>query len=276
MPENQTSFYYDPLRQGYDANQWRTLLGAPVAGGVGRLETNHGAFVGYGDILKGEVTININVPDAPGGNDSRVFGLYQPLRGAFAVFTISDEFRASVSDGTTTTTSDALTWNNSLWSGNNVDFKIRWEAGLVKFYVSGTCVYTCSGTNIPAGPLSLYFFDDSGSAMTIGNIDVRGAQGYVMHLKTTDTTTFGGAIVMSQLVTVTDVPNIVIPVLLVPNVVDAATVTDTFGVPTIPACPLVYEEATVTEEVGTPKVNVTPSVYEESTVAEDVTAAIPE
>jgi hypothetical protein len=58
----------------------------------------------------------------------------------------------------------------------------------VNFYVNGTKVYGVSDSSVPCGPLSLYLSDDSGSAMTVGIIDVKGTQSFVMNPVTSDTT----------------------------------------------------------------------------------------
>lgn len=262
-----TCFYYDPLRSGYDANLWRTLVGAPAAIGAGRLKVDSGAIVGYGDITKGDITMNINVPTAPGADASRVFGLYQPSRGAFIVFTIDDGFTVSISDGTTTTTSDELEWNSD-WTDANIDFRIVWEAGMVKFYVNGGFVAVLSGDNVPYGPLSLYFYDDSGTPMCIGDIDVRGTR-YYMNLKTSDTTVYGVGINMSQTVTVSEAATIKIPI-LVPSVSDAITLSDAM-VPLITSLKAsAIENVTVLENVSGVNTPYYPSVYDEVSVSENL------
>lgn len=262
-----TCFYYDPLRSGYDANLWRTLVGAPAAIGAGRLEVNSGAIVGYGDITKGDITMNISVPASPGADASRVFGLYQPSRGAFIVFTIDDGFTVSISDGTTTSQSDELEWDSN-WNGANIDFRIVWEAGMVKFYVNGGFVAVLSGDNVPCGPLSLYFYDDSGTPMSIGNIDVRGTR-YYMNLKTTDTTVYGVGINMSQLVTVSEAATIKIPI-LVPSVSDAVTLSDAM-VPLITSLkPSAVENVTVLENVSGVNTPHYTEVHDDVTVTENL------
>jgi len=262
-----TCFYYDPLRSGYDENLWRTLVGAPAVIGAGRLKVDSGAIIGYGDITKGDITMNINVPTAPGADASRVFGLYQPSRAAFIVFTIDDNLTVSISDGTTTTTSDELEWNTD-WTAANIDFRIVWEAGMVKFYINGGFVAVLSGDNVPHGPLSLYFYDDSGTPMGIGNIDVRGAR-YYMNLKTTDSTVYGAGFTMSQAVTVTEAATIKIPI-LVPNVSDAVTLSDAM-VPLIPTLfSSKFDSVTITENVSGVNTPHYASVYDEVSVSENL------
>src|SRR3990167_5253983 len=139
MPQyssNQTSFYYDPYRQGFDNNEWRILWGATPVLNNYRIELpNGGAIVSFSDILKGEVYFNVNFSVAPNSGDAVTtdFGLYSPLTGEFIGFYArQDGLFAKVSDGTNSTTSDELAWDSG-WTNTNVPFKIVWEAGLVKF-----------------------------------------------------------------------------------------------------------------------------------------------
>jgi hypothetical protein len=54
-----TSFTYDPARQGYDTNSWRTLSGTTptVAGGCIVLDGGAGtnSTIHYADITKGDI-----------------------------------------------------------------------------------------------------------------------------------------------------------------------------------------------------------------------------
>ena len=63
------SFYYDPIRQGYDTNSWRTISGAPALVGS-RLTLDNQAGIGaaiihYVDFVKGEMVFDVNVPTVP-------------------------------------------------------------------------------------------------------------------------------------------------------------------------------------------------------------------
>ena len=83
MSDTRTSFAYDPARQGYDTNSWRTLSGAPAVTGSGRMVVDAGTGIAgiavhYADFLKGDISFNINVPTAPAAGDRMV--LQQPFR----------------------------------------------------------------------------------------------------------------------------------------------------------------------------------------------------
>ena len=244
MPDfTRQNFVYDPLRQGYDINLWTTIQGVPSVS-LGRITVNHGVAVHNGDILRGEITFSVNIPDAPGGDDSRLFGLYQPGRSAYMVFAVGANLTVQTSDGTTTDSSSTIPWD-SAWEGANVDFKIRWEAGTVKYFIAGTQVYAYTGNGVPTCPTSLYLFDDSGAGTSFGSIVVN-ALSYYLNPKTAATGDFDGKLVMSQKITTTDVPIMLIPT-LVPAINDTVTISD---VPTtlIPILkPLITEAISVAE-----------------------------
>lgn len=221
MSDTRTNFYYDPIRQGYDSNSWRTLSGAPSVIG-GRISVDNqsgvaGSAIHYADFVKGEVSFNVNVPVAPTEGIVRMFGLSAPNKGAHIYFKLTDSFNCETSDGTNTTTSSDITWE-SAWTGANVLFTVRWEAGRAKFFVNGTRVYDVSDNSVPYGPLSLYIFDNADSSMRIGDIDVTGAQTYEMHLKTDDTTVSGlvGSLSLSQAVSIAENITLKIPSLKIP------------------------------------------------------------
>lgn len=222
-----TTFAYDPSRQGYDTNLWKPLIGAPTIMG-NRLSVRNAAMVHYADVVKGDFNFNLNIPDAPGGDDGRIIGLYQPASLAFAVFTIGSIFSGDVAniDGQTQTTG-SIPWN-TLWQGNNINFRIRWEAGTVKFFVANTQVGCITDVAVPSGPLSLYLADFSANGMTIGAINATGVQSYVLNAKSADSNVYMDNILVAQAVTVTENVNIVIPTLK-PLIVENITVSENFG-----------------------------------------------
>jgi len=203
------SFTYDPAMQGYDTNSWKTISGAPDATG-GRLIVDTGAGFGaaihYVDAQKGDIVFDVNIPAAPGLDSSRYFGVANALTTKHVWFMIGSTLRCEISDGTTTTTSGDIEWNDD-WTGEDTEFRIIWEAGLVKFLINGTRVYSVSNTSIPYGPLSLYIADESGSPMTFGDISVLGTQSYVLNPKTDDDVDpigVGKRLGISQAITITE------------------------------------------------------------------------
>lgn len=226
MSDIRTSFYYDPIRQGYDNNSWRTVTGAPAVV-AGRLTVDTGvgiagATVHYADFLKGDISFNVNVPSAPAEGDARLFGVAALNTVAYIRFSVGADLTCQASDGVNTTVTSAIPWNSD-WTGANVVFRIRWEAGTAKFFVDGAQVGVISDSSVPHGPMSLYLFDNSNSAMTVGDMNVRGTQSFVMNPKTSDTTSTdtGGTLSIFQNVTVTDVPSISLVNLSLPYVAGA-------------------------------------------------------
>ena len=228
------SFYYDPIRQGYDTNSWRTISGAPALVGS-RLTLDNQAGIGaaiihYVDFVKGEMVFDVNVPTVPTAGTNRSFGASRPNTSAYILFSLGDTLTCITSDGTTTTSSSAITWDSN-WTSANTIFKIRWEAGGAKFFVNNTQVYAVSDDSVPYGPLSLYLSDDSDSSMTIGDIVVKATQSYVLTPKTSDSSVpvVTGKLSISQSVTVSDVFTPLIPTLLMnpSNIISSAiTISD--------------------------------------------------
>jgi len=238
MSTLRTSFYYDPIRQGYDTNSWRTLSGAPGLVGGGRLAIDTqtgsaGSAIHYADILKGDISFNVNIPADPASvAASRQFGVYAPNTAAYVLFSVRNgALYCETSDGINSTVSSSILWD-STWSAANIIYRIRWESGSVKFLINGTQVAAISDSSVPCGALSLYLFDDSTSFMTVGDINVRGTQSFVMNLKTSDTTSFSGLLQITDIVTVSENYAMFFPKLVIPN---------TAGLP--------FESVTVSESV---------------------------
>lgn len=286
------SFYYDPIRQGYDTNLWKTISGAPAASGDGRLSVDNaagiaGSCIHYVDFVKGDISFNVNVPTAPAEGVTRMFGVSAPNTSLFIRFSVGSTFQCQVSDGTNTSSS-TVAWNSD-WTGANVTYGIRWESGSAKFFINGTRVATISDTitlgvetiTVPSGPLSLYLYDNADTSMTVGDIFVKGTQSYVLNPKSSDTTPYNpvGTLSRFQNVAVTENVNIVIPTLLLPfsGVLYEPTITVSENVvlKTITHEDFA-EDITVTDVVVAlyiPTIHV--NVNEDITVSEDISPNIP-
>jgi hypothetical protein len=294
------SFYYDPIRQGYDTNSWRTISGAPALVGS-RLSVDNSVGIGasaihYVDFVKGEVTFDVNVPTAPTEGTNREFGMSSPNTSAYILFSLGSTFNCKTSDGTTTTTSSAITWESG-WTGANTLFKIRWEAGGAKFFINNVQVYAISDDSVPYGPLSLYLADDSEDSMTIGDIVVKATQSYVLTPKTSDSSapTTGGKLSISQTVVIAENVSTLIPELMLPftsgNLFQGVTITENISISE--KFPCMVENVTVSENISmlenfpyiaddvTVSENIElyislPLSYEGTTVSENVDILLPE
>jgi len=278
-----TSFYYDPIRQGYDTNSWKTISGAPAVTGNGRMVVDAGTgtdgiAVHYADFLKGDISFDVNVPSAPAGGDSRLFGVSAPGATAYIRFSIGADLTCQTSDGITTTNSSAITWDSN-WTGANTIFRIRWEAGTAKFFVSGTQVYSVSDASVPHGPLSLYLFDNSTSAMTIGDMNVRGTQSFVMSPKTSDSTANNGSGNLSRFesITVTDVPTFLLVNLSLPYVSeglsDSVTVTEAVTLSLSLPGGSIFDLVTITEDIQI-SMSLPSPIVDSVTITESMTLTI--
>lgn len=239
MSDIRTSFNYSPIRQGYDTNSWRTVSGSPTVDGSGRITIDNtvgiaGSAIHYADFLKGDVSMNVNVPVAPVAGTSRLFGMAELNSGSYIRFNIGSNLVCETSNGTLTTTSSSLTWDTN-WTGANTIFNIRWEGGGAKFFINGTQIYAVSDATVPHGPLSLYFYDGSESPMTIGDISVKGTQSFVMNPKTSDATPTNpvGTLSIKDNSTLTENVSLLVTSLFIPystgSMSDSVTVSENFS-----------------------------------------------
>ena len=173
-----TNFYYDPQREGFDTSYWRTINGEPTVG-ANQLRLSLASIVHYGDLWRGDVTLNLNVP-VPASGARKSFGLKQLNKGAYLVFDITDTtFSAKSSDGTTST-SVTITWQ-SAWSSASTDFRIKWEAGLATFFVGGIWQAAISDVSISGDPMSIYLNNGNVDVITLKYIEAKGIQTFYLH-----------------------------------------------------------------------------------------------
>lgn len=184
MSSQTTSFHFSPTRQGMDLSSWKVISGVPTVTS-GRMNVGiggDGIVAHYADIMRGDISFNVNTA-APAGLQVKFVGLASDNTPLSKVgFAMTNTLVCVTSDGVDTTTSDPLTWSAD-WTTTNTEFRIRWEAGMVKFYIAGTCVFTAAGSAIPKDPLNLYITETNAGGMTIGNIAVKGTQSFVMNTK---------------------------------------------------------------------------------------------
>ncbi len=202
---NQTiNFLYDPARQGYDTQTWSLLSGITPVASSGVLEINSSTIYHYGDCVRGDFVINLNIPNAPKNGDSRIFGLYSYSQGAYLIFNITNAvFSAQANDATNTNTTN-ITWQ-SAWTGTNTEFRIKWEPGLAYFYVGGawqatisTSSATGNPTCIPGGPMALYISNSNSDNLNMEYIRAQGIQSFFMN------TPISGSVVINRPIRVSD------------------------------------------------------------------------
>lgn len=178
MTNRYTNFYYDPQREGYDLSVWRTLNGEPTVG-ANQLRLSLASVVHYSDLWRGDVTMNLNIP-VPAAGARKSFGLIQLNKNAYLYFDITNTtFSAKTSDGTSTN-SASITWQ-SAWSSTNTDFRIKWEAGIAKFFVGGVQQAAISDASIPGDPLSFYLNNGNTDTVTLKYIQAKGIQTFFLH-----------------------------------------------------------------------------------------------
>jgi len=173
MSNQYFNFSYDPIRQGYDSTTWNTILGVPVVA-AGKLSIANAGIIHYADILRGDFIFNVNI-SAPAAGDDIKIGLIEYNKDAYLYFKIEDDvFTAETSNGVDTN-SISLTWDSS-WDNTDTEFRIKWEAGDVTFFIGGQFKATLSDITIPGDPLSLYVYSDSTNPLLLKYIDAKDIQ----------------------------------------------------------------------------------------------------
>lgn len=149
------------------------------------LNLNQAAAIQYADLIGGDLRISAVIPDSPATGDSRRWGFYALSKECGAYFEITGAtFQAKVTDGINgTSETAAITWDDD-WTNTEVVYRIRWEPGLVTFYVGGVkkavIALEDSGVVLSNNPLSVYVQNATTDEMLIGNIDVIGVGSYLL------------------------------------------------------------------------------------------------
>lgn len=169
-------YNYDPTRQGYDTNLFKTVSGSPsVSGGAIRL--NAAKIIGYGDLYRAKQTLSLKVPTAPTTGDSRTFGLYQINAGASAVFKIVDDVFSCECTFNGVTKNEVVSWQSG-WTNTFTQFKVVFNGFSAEFYVNGYKVAFINDSSVPKVSLNTYAHNANSDNMDISHIQVE-AQNYI-------------------------------------------------------------------------------------------------
>jgi hypothetical protein len=175
-----TNFVYDPKRQGYDTELWKTLSGTPSVSSD-EIILNNASIVHYGDIYGCTVTFRLIIPAIPTLGDYRQFGLASVGFGSSILFDITDNiFSIKTNDGKGNSVSSAITFDPA-WAGTSVDFKIHWSAGMADFFVNNVAMipHRISDISVSSGPMSLYLNNTNADNMAIVSINVQDIQTFI-------------------------------------------------------------------------------------------------
>jgi len=159
----QFSYNYDPTRQGYDTNVFKTVSGSPsISSGAIRL--NAAKIIAYGDLLKATQSFNLKVPAVPTSGDVRVFGLSQINAAATAVFKITDAVFSCETTFNGVTKNEVVTWQSG-WTNTYTTFKIVWTGFAASFYVNGVRVAFINDSSVPKVSMSSYLYNGNADNM---------------------------------------------------------------------------------------------------------------
>lgn len=180
-----TNFVYDPKRQGYDTNLFKTLVGVPAAAGS-LLRLTSAEIVGYADMYGCDLTMRITIPTVPAAGHVRKFGLASVGFGSSIIFDINGTvFSISATNEKGETKSEVVAFY-AAWAATPIDFEIRWRGTYADFLIRGVNVvtpanvdgatYRISDVAIPKGPLSMYFKNGNADNMDITSINGKNIQ----------------------------------------------------------------------------------------------------
>lgn len=178
MSNDRIFFYYDPQRQGYDTVLWKTISGTPAISGTS-LRLNNASVIHYGDIFKGEITINLTIPTAPVAGQDKKFGFAQLNNGALAYFKVNGAvFTAETANGKGDTESTTITWDTA-WTNTATEFKVVWIGFEATFFVNGVKLATHRTVSVPKDPMSAYVSNATADNLDIKYIDVKNVHNYI-------------------------------------------------------------------------------------------------
>lgn len=176
ITNSRVKFYYDPTRQGYDTNLFKTVSGSPTVSG-GAIRLNAAKIIGYADLYRADQTMKVKVPAAPTSGDVRTFGFFQINANAYAVFKVVDAVFSCECVFNGVTKNEVVTWQ-SVWTNTFTDFRIVFNGFSAEFYVGGYRVAFINDASVPKVALSTYAHNANADNMDINYIEVE-AQNYI-------------------------------------------------------------------------------------------------
>src|ERR1035437_58743 len=178
MANDKINFYYDPIRQGYDTALWKTLSGVPAIIGSD-LVFNTASAIGYADILKGNLTINMTIPAVPTAGDVRRFGFAQLALGAYVVFDITGNvFTAQTIDGKGNSASVVIPWR-AAWTATPLTFDILWTGFSAEFRLNNERLAFINDTSVSSDPLSVYINNANADSTAFHYMEMETTQFYI-------------------------------------------------------------------------------------------------
>lgn len=131
---------YDPVIKGYDQSFFKTTAGTPSTSG-GNLRFNAAAASSYSQYVYADLVIEANVATTPSTGEAKIWGFQneadQTMGAAYFEIT-GATFRAVTYSDDRTAQTTSITWNSrsETWEAVMVSYRILWEKGSVKFYVT--------------------------------------------------------------------------------------------------------------------------------------------
>ena len=250
MSNQYINFSYNPARDGFSTSTWRELYGTVSLVG-GKLDFNKAAIIHFGDILRGDITYSLNIPAPLNGVDT-TFGLILYSKGSHAYFSITDQtLVAETSDGTNIT-SVVIPWQTA-WTGTDTEFRIKWEAGTVNFYIAGNLEASINDVSVSGDPMSLYIAADGVNSTILNYINVKTVQSFVTSEGNADSV-FEPYVKTYDRVAITDVPTVAPATIMSVNKFDSVNISDSPSTPLVTSFVNKFDTLNISESktVSTP------------------------
>lgn len=169
--DKRDGYMYDPVVKQFDTTFWKQLSGTTTVS-ANKLRFNAASTASYLQHIFADIEFQVNVPANPTSGDSRQWGLKNPseaTRGYIYFDITNTTFSLKYCDDFGNTGSYALTWSNASYTGNAINFRIRWEIDHINVYVNNSLVTTIPQSTVqsPSGPLMAYINNGNADNMDI-------------------------------------------------------------------------------------------------------------
>lgn len=166
---------YDPARDT-EASFWVALNGSISASGSD-LTVNADTLISLETFNAGVLKVEANIPADPTALDDRKIGFSGQGTGAAAYFFVDGtalKCQVTNEDGESETVT--ISWSGGViedWSGNVATYEIRWDPGIVRFFINNVQRAQISSAT-PTGAMSVYLHNANADNMLVKQVTVDG------------------------------------------------------------------------------------------------------
>lgn len=181
-----TNFYYDPVKQGYEATTFKTLSGSPAISGSA-LRLTASAALHLGDIYKCDLIVHAIIPTVPTAGDDRFIGFSDVTMGAELGFEIAGEVLSAVAKDTAGNTTAIIIPFQPEWEDVSTAYSIAWRGPQAIFSVNGQRVAKLTDIAVPKTPMSVVIDNQNADNFDVIGIEFKNIETYSVPLSVTVT-----------------------------------------------------------------------------------------